>query len=64
MRYQVVSNANRGELLGESLERRGADIMAELFQLRGIACRVVAIGEQRKALSRYARLRVELLERR
>ncbi len=64
MQFNVVANQNRGELLGQSTERRGAEIMAELFQLRGIPCRVEAIGEQRKPASRYARLRVELLERR
>ncbi len=61
MAHKVISN--NGELLGESLERKGAEIMAELFQLRGIECRVESRPE-RKPLSRYARLRVELLENR
>jgi hypothetical protein len=60
MLFQVKSNANRGELLGESTIREGAEIMAEIFQLQGVPCRVEGVGERRQPSSLYAELRAEL----
>jgi hypothetical protein len=60
MDHKVI--ADNGELLGESRERRGADIMAELFQLRGIPCRVES--RRQAPVSRLCRLHLELLESR
>lgn len=61
LNHSVISAS--GELLGESEQRKGAELMAELFRLRGIDCRVESKAE-RRPISRYARLRVELLESR
>ena len=63
MNHKVISTSN-GELLGESEQRKGADLMAACFEIQGIACRVESREPQRKPASRYARLRVELLESR
>jgi hypothetical protein len=63
MGFKVVGYYS-GELLGESEQRKGAFLMAELFQLRGVECYVVEKLPQRKPKTRYAKLRVELLEKR
>jgi len=59
--HRVVSV--NGELLGESDQRKGAELMQALFEIRGIKCRVES-RNQREPLSPYAQLRVELLESR
>lgn len=63
LNHKVISTSTN-ELLGESDSRKGADLMAACFDIKGIGCRVESREPQRKPVSRYARLRVELLESR
>ena len=62
--YTVISTD--GVELRQSNTVKGAELMAAWYVAKGIPCYVKTIGQcaERRPKSRYARLRVELLERR
>ncbi len=62
--YQYAVLDNTGVELGLSHDARGAELMAAWYQAKGISTITQFIGEPEPELTKYARLRCELLEAR